>query len=97
VSDEKKSERDLNTQLPSGHELSGILAVEAQREVAKGKEDIHYADFEPVVEWLERFDMPTTLFQQDRSSEALVEQKLVEEAKGLVDSLVENMLALEPS
>lgn len=92
-----KSERNLNTQLPSAQELSHILAAEAQREFPEGKEDAHYPDFAPAIAWFQRFDLPTELFERDMAAEDLGEQKIVQDGKQLVDALVEQMLAVEPT
>lgn len=46
-------------QLPEPAELEDILAKEAKRSIAKGKENKHYASFELFIEWMKLIGLPT--------------------------------------
>ena len=54
--------RKSSVQLPSVAEIEEILEKEAKRPLAKGKEDLHFVQFDPVVNWLKAIGIATNLF-----------------------------------
>lgn len=53
------------TQLPSTNELKQILEKEAKRPLAKGKENLHYVEFERVIGWLKTIGASRDVFEKD--------------------------------
>ena len=57
--------RTSYTQLPSTNELEQILKKEAQRRLARGKENLHYVEFEKVISWLRAIGVSPDIFEKD--------------------------------
>lgn len=87
-----KAKRKHNTELPTSKELASILAAEAQRSTAAGKEFTHYPSFESIIKWLSHLSLPTSFFDQDLPTSELDRHSSVEDIKGLVDQMVKAML-----
>jgi hypothetical protein len=76
------SKRTGHDQLPHGQEILAILAREAKRPVAPGKENLHLAKFDLIIEWLKRLNLPVDFFTQEpseRLEEAIIMPEDVQE------------------
>jgi len=76
------SQRSGHDQLPQGQELLAIMAKEAKRPVASGKENVHFGNYSLIVEWLEMLDLPTDFFIKepiDKLGEAIVMPEDIQE------------------
>ena len=71
--------RKSAVQLPTTAEIEEILEKEAKRPLAKGKKDLHFVQFDPVISWLKAINISANLFADDQWKEVIQEGAKVEE------------------
>jgi uncharacterized SAM-binding protein YcdF (DUF218 family) len=87
--------RNNFSQLPSSSELQGILSAEASRKIPKGKEDIHYFEFSPLLKLAHHFDLEASSLTNDYSKEDIASTDLLEKGKEFVAAIREKILDKE--
>jgi hypothetical protein len=79
------------TQLPEVKELEDIMAKEAKRKLARGKEQLHYPRFDAVENWLASIDIDAQIFHSN-----LNWKKTLTGLNDLIPEVVKNTLAKNP-
>lgn len=87
--------RNNFSELPSSNELQDILSAEAPREIPKGKEDIHYFEFSPLLKVAHHFGLDASSLTNDYSKEDIASANLLEKGKGFVVAIKEKILDKE--
>ncbi len=81
--------RTTATQLPSYSELLSILDKEYKRDVPKAKMDLHYADFDSIINLLNSFDLPPSFFTEEIKFEEWKDTDLFENTISIFDRLAQ--------
>lgn len=87
--------RDNFSQLPNSEELKTILDAEAKRGFPKGKEELHYFDFSPLIKLAEHFGLDAQILATTYSKEDVGNENLLEKGKGIVGQLKGKILNKE--
>ncbi len=87
--------RTNSTQFPTYKELQEILAFEAQREIPREKENVHYADFSTIIKLLRAFNLSTDFFTENLKFRDLANKTLFNEITGVFESLKNNILSTQ--
>lgn len=93
--------RTGHDQLPQGQELLSIVAKEAKRPVAPGKENQHFVSSGLIIKWLEVLHLPTDFFDKEPSEkleDAVVMPELLQQslAQATLSKLNENPSEIAP-
>lgn len=89
--------RDKFSQLPNSEELKTILEAESKRNLPKGKEDVHYFEFSPLVKLAEHFGINAKILIQNYTKEDIGNEDLLEKGKGIIQELKNKILNKELS
>ncbi len=90
-------ERNNFSQLPNAKELQSILEAEIKRDIPKGKGNVHYIDFSPLIRLAEYFAIDTGILTTVYTSTDVYEKDLFAEGKVLTERLKEKLLEKELS
>ena len=87
------NDRTHTTQLPNSSQLQQILAKEAERPHAHGKQDIHFPDFSTFIVLLEYLNIPTAFIKNNIPDEA---DNFIDRSRSVIDQVVSKILATSP-
>ena len=86
------SKRTSFVQLPSGKELKEILAKEAHRDISEEQENRHYADFAPIISFLEKLGLDSSFFVKEFAPSDFDDEELVSSNLEILDDMISSVI-----